>query len=160
MTAELARAALNPESALTLAMGNTQLLPDGGMFVGWGTTPECSEFAADGTLRFDATIAGGAISYRAFRCAWTGRPAAPPALKANPNPDGSVQLFVSWNGMTGISHWQVLGGDDRSALKPLRTAERTGFETSIRVKKAPAYLAAVALDTRSRVLASSRVIRT
>ena len=62
--------------------------------------------------------------------------------------------------MTDISHWQVLGGDDRSALQPLRTAARTGFETSIRVKKPPAYLAAVALDARSRTLATSRVIRT
>ena len=43
-------------------MGNTQLLSDGGMFVGWGTTPERSEFAADGTLRFDAAIAGDAFS--------------------------------------------------------------------------------------------------
>ncbi len=160
MTAELARAEVNPESAVSFAMGNTQLLPDGGMFVGWGTTPECSEFAADGTLRFDAVIAGGAFSYRAFRCAWSGRPAARPNVKAEPNADGSVQLFVSCNGMTDISHWQILGGPDRSALRPLRTAVRTGFETSIRVKKAPACLAAVALDARSRTLATSRVIRT
>ena len=156
MTAELARAELDPEGALSYAMGNTQLLSDGGMFVGWGTTPECSEFAADGTLRFDAAIAGDAFSYRAFRLPWTGRPAAPPNLKAEPNADGSVQLFVSWNGMTDISHWQILGGAEKSALQPLRTAARTGFETSIRVKKAPAYLAAVALDARSRTLATSQ----
>jgi Arylsulfotransferase (ASST) len=159
MTASLARAEANPEGALSYAMGNTQLLDDGGMFVGWGTTPECSEYAADGTLRFDATLAGGAISYRAFRLPWSGRQTAPPALATRANADGSVDLFMSWNGTTDISHWQVLGGEERSRLEPLRTAPHTGFETSIRLPKPPPYLSAVALDQRSRTLAASHVIR-
>lgn len=160
MTAELVRAAANPADAVAFALGSVQLLRDGGMFVGWGTVPECSEFAADGTLRFDASLPGGGWSYRAYRFPWSGRPTTPPALTVWRNADGSAQAYVSWNGATAVSHWQIAGGDRRTELSPLMTAGRTGFETSIRIKKAPAYLAATALDTRGRSLGTSRVIRT
>ncbi len=159
MTAELARAEANPANALAFALGSVQLLADGGMFVGWGTVPESSEFAADGTLRFDASLPGGGWSYRAYRFSWTGRPTTPPALTARNNADGSMQAYVSWNGTTDVSHWQIHGGERPTKLDPLLTGARTGFETSIRIKNPPAYLAAVALDTRSRTLAASRVIR-
>ena len=159
MTAELAVAHANPHGALSFAMGNVQLLADGGMFVGWGTTPGCSEFAADGTLRFDATLPDGGFSYRTYRSPWTGTQTAPPSLAVVPAGDGSVQAYMSWNGATGVSHWQLLGGSERSRLKPLHTVARTGFETSVRVQHAPAYLAAAALDGKSRTLASTKVVR-
>ena len=158
MTAQLAEAYPNPHGALSFAMGNTQLLPDGGVFVGWGITPQCSEFAADGTLRFDAALPDGGFSYRTYRSEWTGRQTAPPSLAVVPNGDGSVQAYMSWNGATGVSHWQLLGGAERSALKPLRTVPRTGFETSVRLTDPPAHLAAAPLDARGRSLASSKVV--
>lgn len=159
MTAELTRANANPGGVVSFAEGNAQLLDDGGMFVGWGTNPEMSEFAADGTLRFDAFLPGGGTSYRAFRAPWKGTPVGPPNLAAHPNGDGSTQLYVSWNGATETSHWQIHGGDTRAALRPLQTVARAGFETSIRLERPYPFLAAVALDERRRTLASSRVIR-
>jgi hypothetical protein len=159
MTAELTRADVNPSGVVSFAEGNAQLLDDGGMFVGWGTNPEISEFAADGTLRFDAVLAGGGTSYRAFRAPWAGAPTGPPNLTARPNADGSMQLYVSWNGATDTSDWQIHGGETRGILRPLLTTTRTGFETSIRIEKAYPFLAAVALDAKRRTLASSRVIR-
>ena len=160
MTAELVRAEANPGYAVAFALGSVQLLGDGGMFVGWGTIPECSEFAADGTLRFDASLPGGGWSYRAYRLPWSGRPTTPPALTVRRNADGSAQAYVSWNGATDVSHWQIAGGDRRTELSPLRTTARTGFETSIRIKDPPVYLTATALDVRGRGLATSRVVRT
>jgi len=158
MTARLASAYANPAGALTYAMGNAQELSDGGTFVGWGTTPQFTEFAPDGSVRFDATFAGGG-SYRAYRAQWTGEPSAPPSLAVVRNGDGSAQAYVSWNGATRVSHWQLLGGPGHTALKSLHTVVRTGFETSIRVKEAHPFLAAVALDGRSRALAATRVVR-
>jgi Arylsulfotransferase (ASST) len=158
MTAELVRAEPNPQGALSFAMGNTQLLADGGMFVGWGTTPSCSEFAATGDLLFDAELPGGGLSYRAFREPWIGRPSAPPALAVSRNGDGSLDAFASWNGATEVAHWQILGGPDRKALQPLRTVRRTGFETTIRIAQEPVYVAAVALDAANRNLGASHVI--
>ena len=46
-------------------MGNAQRLENGNIFVGWGTGSRVSEFAADGTLLFDATLPN--VSYRAYR---------------------------------------------------------------------------------------------
>jgi Arylsulfotransferase (ASST) len=159
MTAELTRADVNPSGVVSFAEGNAQVLDDGGMFVGWGTNPEISEFAADGTLRFDAVLAGGGTSYRAFRAPWSGTPSGPPNLTARPNADGSTQLFVSWNGATDLSDWQIHGGETRGTLRPLLTTTRTGFETSIRIEKTYPFLAAVALDAKRRTLASSRVVK-
>lgn len=160
MTAELTRADANPSGIISFAEGNAQLLDDGGMFVGWGTVPQMSEFAADGTLRFDAVLPGGGTSYRTYRAPWTGAPAGPPNIAARPNGDGSTQLYVSWNGATEASHWQVHGGETKATLRPLQTVARTGFETSIRLERSYPFLAVVALDAKSRTLASSRVIRT
>jgi len=158
MAAELVRAEANPRNALAFALGSVQVLGDEGMFVGWGTLPECSEFAADGTLRFDASLPGGGWSYRAYRLSWSGSPTTPPAFTVRKNPDRSVQAYVSWNGATDVSHWQIVGGGRRTELAPLRTVARAGFETSVRVTEPPVYLAAVALDARGRTLAVSRVI--
>ena len=41
-------------------MGSAELLPDGGMFVGWGATPYYSAFAADGSQVMDAVMPSGA----------------------------------------------------------------------------------------------------
>jgi hypothetical protein len=49
-------------------MGNAQRLENGNIFVGWGTAARISEFAADGTLLFDATLPN--VSYRAYRQIW------------------------------------------------------------------------------------------
>jgi Arylsulfotransferase (ASST) len=159
MTASLDRGDANPGGALAFALGSVQLLEDAGLFVGWGTVPECSEFAADGTLRFDASLPGGGWSYRAYRLSWSGRPATPPALTVRRSQDGSADAYVSWNGATDVSHWQIAGGERRTELTPLRTVARAGFETPVRIKNAPAYLTASALDARGKTLATSRVIR-
>ena len=160
MAAELARADVSPGGVVSFAEGNAQVLGDGGMFVGWGTTPEVSEFAADGTLRFDAVISGGGTSYRAFRAPWRAAPTGPPNVAVRLNHDGSTQLYVSWNGATETSYWQIHGGRTKSTLQPVRTVARTGFETSIRLERSYPFLAAVALGERRTTLASSHVIRT
>lgn len=162
MTAQLEQEIPNPHGSLTMAMGNMQLLPDGGWFVGWGTIPELSEFSPAGELRFDASFVGGAFSYRAYRHAWKGRPTRRPDIAASGNADGTLDVFASWNGATEVSHWQFLGGTETgaSALRTLRTRPRSGFETSIRLDAPPPFVAAVALDASGRTLGRSRTIHT
>jgi len=75
-----------PNARAGWAMGNIQQLPDGGVFVGWGTDGSFSEFAPDGTLRFDARFADGQVGYRAFRLPWTARPTGKPAIGVTQNP--------------------------------------------------------------------------
>jgi len=59
---------VHPAKVSAHAMGNAQRLENGNIFVGWGTAARISEFAADGTLLFDATLPN--VSYRAYRQIW------------------------------------------------------------------------------------------
>jgi hypothetical protein len=160
MTARLVEAIPNPHGSLTTAMGNMQLLGNGGWFVGWGTTPELAEFSRSGGLRFDASFVGGGTSYRAFRHAWTGTPLRRPDIALSANVDGTLDVYASWNGATQVSHWQFVGGASADTLKTLRTLPRSGFETNVRLKAPPRFVAAVALDAAGRKLGSSAVLQT
>lgn len=158
MTARLVRAIPNPHGALTIALGNNQLLGTGGAFVGWGTTPEFSEFGPEGKLLFDAALAGGAMSYRAFRQPWSGNPGGRPDIALSGGAGGTLEVFASWNGATNVSHWQVLGGTRPGSLRPLRTVPRTGFETGVSLSNWPGYVAVVALDASGGELGRSSAI--
>jgi hypothetical protein len=72
--------------------------------------------------------------------------------------NGATLLSVSWNGDTKTSYWRVLGGASASALEPLTTVPRRGFETTIAVKEAPAVIAVEALDAVHALLATSASI--
>ncbi|MES1247417.1 MAG: arylsulfotransferase family protein [Actinomycetota bacterium] len=137
-----------PQLVLSHYMGNAQLLPNGHMVVGWGGSPYVTEFAADGTIVFDAALPRGGQSYRAFRSAWNGRPTRPPDVAAQ---NGSVH--VSWNGATGVASWQLV--EDGRATQ---TVARTGFETALQPAPGTRRVAAVALDAAGAALARSATI--
>jgi hypothetical protein len=155
--AELVQAYEHPQKVLAIAEGNQQVLPGGGIFVGWGFTGRVSELAPDGTLRFDLAMPKGVESYRAYRFAWHGAPTRPPAVAARAE-GGDTEVRVSWNGATDVARWQVLAGDDRDALEPAGESAPTGFETAIRVSGSPGYVAARAIDAAGRVMATSSAI--
>ena len=159
MTCSLVRAMPNPHGLLTIAMGNAQRLADDGFMVGWGTIPAFSEFDRNGALRFEGQLPKGMLNYRAFRSAWTGRPTIPPAAVAVRAPDGSADVYVSWNGATEVARWMVLGGSAAGKLKPLHAAPRSGFETRIRIASPPNVLAVAALDKAGGELGRSRHFR-
>lgn len=157
-TAELVSAYPNPAGALTVAMGSAQRLATGGMFVGWGTVAQVSEFDAHGSLVFDGSFPSGYGTYRAFRSAWPGRATGRPAIAAFGSPDGTVEAYGSWNGATRVTHWRLLGGSSASTLHPLKTVPRSGFETRVAARGEPALVALAALDRNGTVLATSRAV--
>ena len=59
-----------PQGELASSQGNTQLLPNGDLFTGWGSLPELSESSPSGELVFDALFPEGVNSYRAYRLPW------------------------------------------------------------------------------------------
>ncbi|HST13704.1 MAG TPA: arylsulfotransferase family protein [Gaiellaceae bacterium] len=140
------------------AMGNLEQLPDGGAFVGWGTAGAFTEFAPDGTVRFDATLADGSVTYRAFRAPWVGRPAESPRVAITRDAGGAF-AHVSWNGATEVAKWRADVGSRRTALHPVATARRTGFETILRLGNRKGYVALTALDAAGKVLGTSSVHR-
>ena len=130
----LLHAYTHPNGLLSGSQGNVQLLPKGHVFVGWGQNPWFTEFDVAGHVVFDGSFAKEADSYRAYRFTWQGRPAGRPAIAVRRVDSGRVAVYVSWNGATGVTRWQVLAGPNARKLKPVRTVPRTGFETAIELK--------------------------
>jgi hypothetical protein len=158
MTARLI-AEYQPETPrVAWAMGNLEQLPDGGAFVGWGTAGAFTEFGPDGTVRFDASLADGSVTYRAFRAPWVGRPAEPPKVAVTRSAAGAV-AYVSWNGATEVAKWRADMGSRRTALHAVASARRSGFETALPLGARKGYLAVTALDAAGNVLGTSAVHR-
>jgi hypothetical protein len=145
-----------PDPLLAGTQGNVQGLGEGRMFVGWGSQGYFSEFDPDGRMLFDARIARGQDTYRAYRFPFTGTPGDAPAVAAT---DGGRNVYASFNGATALSSWEVLAGSSPDALAPVATARRRGFETRIRVRNGAAYVAVRAKDGEGQVLGTSKAIR-
>jgi hypothetical protein len=140
------------------AMGSAQLLPDGRMFIGWGTEPHFSEFAADGRLLLDGDITEGDPSYRAFAQNWTGHPTDRPAAAARYR-SGGATVYASWNGATEVRSWGVFAGRTAGNLHEIVTARKSGFETAIKVSNRGPYFAVQARDAKGNALAKSPPVK-
>ncbi|HET7048824.1 MAG TPA: arylsulfotransferase family protein [Solirubrobacteraceae bacterium] len=136
--------------------GDVQQLPDHNDFVGWGARPYISEYSPSGRLLYDAHFLGANASYRAYLLPWRGQPdpaLSPPNIAVSSTRHGLV-VYASWNGATDVSSWRVLGGQTPTALHPVATSRRIGFETSISTGRY-AYVAVQALDGARHVLGQS-----
>ncbi|MGO9321334.1 MAG: arylsulfotransferase family protein [Solirubrobacteraceae bacterium] len=140
------------------SQGNVQALAGGDWFVGWGQEPFFSEFGPEGKLVFDAHFPVHDQSYRAFRFAWTGTPAHPPAFAFAPGgAAGGGTVYASWNGATLVTSWRLLAGVSASSLSTVTQVPRVGFETAIPVPAGTVgpYLAVQALGANGQVLGTS-----
>ena len=153
----LVKAYRHPRPLLAYAMGNMQLLADGGVVICWGNWPGVSEFASDGSLETDLRLPFGHATYRAFRVPWAGQPTDRPALGAVA-PGGSSTLYCSWNGATEVGAWQVNSGPSASQLSPSKVVARSGFETAIGLGTSSGYASVTALDAGGNALASSAAV--
>jgi hypothetical protein len=154
----LARAYRHPRPLLADALGSVQMLPDGRVLVGWGSQPYASEFAADGRLLADVELGSGHKSYRAYRYRWTARPTDAPVLVTGRHQRAGT-LYVSWNGATEVSHWEVSAGPSAAALRRVGVAPRRGFETAIPLTAGEGYARVTALDAGGRRLAATAAVR-
>ncbi len=141
------------------SQGNVQALEGGDMFVGWGAQPYYSEYSSTGKLVFDARLAGNTQSYRGYRFQWTGTPTGSPTVVAGSGAHGTTTVYASWNGATTVSSWRVLTGASSTAMTPVASATKTGFETAVPVAGAPAYVAVQALDAAGNVLGTSPTVK-
>ena len=159
MTATLLQEFLHPDEPFATYQANVQTLPNGNVFVGWGSAPYLSEYGRDGELLFDARFPPEVESYRAFRFPWTGRPQGDPDLAREPGRGGGATLYASWNGATEVASWEVLAGPGAGDLKPVGNALRKGFETAIAIRTEKPYVAVRAKDGSGRVLGVSRTLK-
>jgi hypothetical protein len=140
---------------LSGSQGDSDTLPDGDVFVGWGEQPYITEFSPSGEVVFDARLPAPGQSYRAYRTPWSAAPAAPPAIAVRAAAPGTVAVYASWNGATDVRSWRVLGGEGSGALQHLVTVPRAGFETAIPLGSAAPWFAVQALGPDGQVLGTS-----
>jgi hypothetical protein len=156
----LLRVYTHPTALLADSQGDNQVLyPGENVVIGWGAVPEVSEFSKTGALLFDAHLPPGMSSYRAFRFPWEGHPLQPPAVSARILSTGdSTAVFASWNGATDVASWQVLAGPEADSVKPQATMPDSGFESSITLPEAYAYVAVQALGADGHLLGTSATV--
>ena len=158
MTVSLTQEFTAPTGFYAGTLGSVQTLPNGNVFVGWGTQPYFTEFASDGKQLLFGQLPLGTRSYRAFLVDWVGAPADKPAIVAKAYAAGGWQIYVSWNGATEIDSWRIDAGPTAQSLKPVGTSPWTGFETEIVVDAVGPSFQAVALDSNGKELGSSAVV--
>ena len=135
-------------------MGSVEPLANGNEFVGWGSAPYFSEFSASGQLLMDAILPHPDLSYRARVEPWVGLPLYPPTAAARSS-HGKTTVYASWNGATQLASWRVVAGSGSSPTV-IATHVKSGFETAIPVSGSSKTFRVQALDTRGRVIGTSK----
>jgi Arylsulfotransferase (ASST) len=120
------------------AQGTFDPLPNGNPLLGYGQIPAIKEFGSDGNNDVRMTIwyeihnnsGVGAQSYRTYRRIWVGTPEYPPSVVVKKG-----VLYMSWNGATGITRWEILAGEDVAGKNSevVGVVDTTGFETMFRI---------------------------
>jgi hypothetical protein len=155
MTVSPVRRYTHSPSLLAISGGSAEILPNGNMFVGWGSEPDSSEYTPNGTQIFNGRFPTGSNSYRAFRYPWNAQPTTPPAFALSPESGGRLIVYASWNGATNVSSWRILGGTSPTQLSALAERPMTGFQTAMTLHSQPAFVAVQALDQSGNVLGTS-----
>ena len=158
-TVTLVKALVSPSKTLVAeSQGNALILPGGNWLVGYVRLPNLTEFDASGHVVLGATLGKNVEDFRSTLSPWSARPSTAPSIAAE-RIGGGVTVQASWNGATDVAGWRVLGGGSPSSLSPLASASKTGFESTVRLAAAPAYVEAQALERSGVVLATSRAIQ-
>ncbi|KAJ5337583.1 hypothetical protein N7452_004311 [Penicillium brevicompactum] len=135
--ATLLQAYEHPQDMMAVSQGNLQLLDTGNVLVGWGHSAAFTEFSPSGevvcNVHFGASAwftFGRVVSYRVFKFDWVGKPLTAPEAATTVD-----SVFVSWNGATEVTSWQVEVWDHTSltnmTFTPADRVTRDGFETEI-----------------------------
>jgi arylsulfotransferase ASST len=141
-------------------LGNTDLLPNGNVVIGWGSQPFFSELSSTGKVLLDVAFPNPDVNYRTYVQRWTGKPSRGPNAVVRKGPHGAL-VFASWNGATQLAAWRVLAGKDAKHLAVVVSRhDRSGFETQIKLSSTYKAYKVQALDSKGHVLRTSGVFPT
>ncbi|KAL1876362.1 hypothetical protein VTK73DRAFT_9541 [Phialemonium thermophilum] len=156
-----------PGKLTAFSQGNAQVLPNGNVFVNWGSAGAVTEFAHNGEVLFHTFLnsAGPSQNYRGFRFEWEGATSGEtPAIVALRETRGPTRVYVSWNGDTVTQVWRFYGtdGSRRDIRVLLGEVKRSSFETAfelsaeqVRLVGRDGQIFAEAVDNKGKVLAIS-----
>jgi Arylsulfotransferase (ASST) len=157
-TATLVRSIEHPARLSAPSQGNSELLPGGDLFVGWGRLGRFSEFGPDGRLLLDAVFPPGYDTYRAYRFPWAGDPSTEPAAAAHRDGAGTaVEAF--WNGATNVARWSILAGSAPTSLQGVASVPWNGLDTRMRIPTRAAWVEVAAQDAAGDTVGTSAPVR-
>ncbi|KAE9373137.1 hypothetical protein N431DRAFT_338480 [Stipitochalara longipes BDJ] len=124
------------------SQGSYESLPNGNVFMGYGQLPVFKEYGPDGDVRMSTQWADldAESSYRAYRLDWSALPAAPPVAVAK-----AGSAFMSWNGATNVTHWEIYEGLTASRLELTKMVANAGFETKTSISNSTKFVQVGAL---------------
>lgn len=180
--ASLESSFIPPDLLLVKSQGSLQALPNGNVFINWGSEGAITEFSSDGEPLYHAYLDSQPLSrgdlqnYRAFRANWTGISSEEPAVVAFQRhgtdwDSGGTDIYLSWNGDTETVKWRLQLQVDTSDGLPVEWNEdvrngeletnvaRRGFETVHHVPFALRSIRAQAIAADGTVLASSKRVQ-
>jgi len=159
-TVSLVKQFVNPtKTLLAESQGNALSLPGGNWLLGYGRLPNFTEFDASGHVLLDATLGKNVQSFKAFQSPWSGQPESVPSVVAKASGSRALAVSASWNGATDVASWRVLAGASPSALAPVMTTAKSGFQTTVSALTTGPYVAVQALDGAGAVLAVSPTVK-
>jgi len=159
-TVSLLKQFTNPSKTLLAeSQGNTLNLSPaestaGNWLMGYGGLPNFTEYDSSGHVLLDGTLGKNVQSFRTYLQPWSAQAPGAPSVAVS----GST-VAVSWNGATNVASWRLLGGASASALSPVASAPKTGFQTTISVPASVTYVAVQALDASGAVLGASHTVK-
>jgi hypothetical protein len=168
-----ARKYYNPEGALSLAQGSTQVLSNDNVLVGWGTVPQFTEFSENGEILWHAHLdkydetrqLKNMQNYRVVKYPWVGKPRYPPKLivyaqKCITSSTSPLTAYVSWNGATEVKYWRFFTSTLSSTgpWTAIGTFAKTGFETTANLQNTFAASAPFAKFIRVDALDKHKMI--
>lgn len=149
------------------SQGNFQRLLGGNFVLGWGCDAFWSEHLEDGTTVFYGSIGyRNVMNYRVHKFDnWVGLPLTKPALwtyARNGNKEnGSMMVYVSWNGATEVKEWVFYTSDSKSGpWSRAVTIPKSGFETIHRLESFSRYTYAEAVDKDATSIGISAIQET
>jgi Arylsulfotransferase (ASST) len=151
---------LHSPPALASSQGSVQILPNGNVFVGWGSKPYFSEYSPQGKQLFNGSFVPTVASYRAYRFKWVGSPMQPPAIAVRRSTTaGQDAVYTSWNGATQVAKWQLLASSSSAGpfAKVGSPVPWSNFETKLHAQKAN-YFKVEALNPSGKVLGTSAAV--
>lgn len=150
-----------PEKDIVCAsQGSAQVLPNGNVFIGWGSTAKVTEHLFNGTTVFEADLNNGKyVSYRAFKADFQGTPRDKPAiLPIYDASEDKTYCYISWNGATSTNSWNIYGGDDSGSLELIgNEVPRDGFETKYELNGNVKWVKVEAVNDNGGVIGSNTV---
>ena len=114
---------------------------------------------AAGHVLLDGTLGRNVQDFRTYLSPWSAHPTSTPSLAIQAHSAGAMTVAASWNGATEVASWQVLAGTSPASVTLAASAPKRGYQTSVAVTPAPAYVAVQALNATGAVIGRSPTIK-